>query len=194
LVITSHMSDMSKAAVVFGQLRSPTWLFALLPAFISLVVPTTAWGDIYKWTDERGGINFSDSPPPTSARVKNVEVVEKEIKPTPTEQALLARIQNLERQLQAPQYAAQAPASQPPMPYGGYSPSMPPPPSDYYDSGYDSSYNPSYAPSYYQSYSYPVVPAYSYAVFPRRTFFARPVFVAPPSGFAHAGGGHGRRR
>lgn len=192
-MIASHMSDTSNSAVVFSQLRSPFWLFALLPALISLVIPAIAWGDIYKWTDEQGRTYYSDSPPPTSGKAKNVEVVEKEIKPTPREQALLARIESLERQVQAPQYAAQAPAAQPLMPSGGYSPSMPPP-SNYYDSGYDSGYYPGYYPSYYPSYSYPVVPAYSYVVYPRRTFFTRPAFVAPRSGFAHAGGGHRGRR
>lgn len=194
MAFASHLSDTPKAAALFAQLRSPYWLFALLPAFASLVAPATAWGDIYKWTDEKGGTYYSDSPPPTSGKVKDVEVLEREIKPTSTEQALLARIQNLERQLQAPQYAAQAPAAQPPMPYGGYSPSMPPPPSNYYDSGYNSGYDPGYFPGYYPGYSYPVVPAYSYVVYPRRTFFPRPAFIAPRSGFAHAGGGHRGRR
>ena len=193
MVITSHMSDTLRVALVCAQRRSASWLIALLPAFISLVVPATARGDIYKWTDEKGGTHYSDSSPPVSGKVKNVEVVEKETKPTSTEQALLARIQSLERKLQAPQYAAQAPAAQPPTPYGGYSPSMPPPP-NYYDSGYDSSYYPGTYPSYSLGYPYPVVPAYSYAVYPRRAFFARPAFVAPRSAVAHAGGGHRGRR
>jgi hypothetical protein len=181
--------DAPKTAV--AQLRGP--LFALLPAIISLVVPATAWADIYKWTDEKGGITYSDSPPPAPAKVRNLEVVEKETnKPTPTEQALLARIQNLERQLQAPKYAAQAPPAQPPAPYGGYSPSMPPP-SNYYDNRYDGSYDSGYYPAYYPGYPY-AVPVYSYAVRPRRTFFVRPGFAAPGGRFAHAGGGHMVRR
>ena len=193
MVFTSHVSDASKTAVVSAQRRSPYWSLALLPAFISLFVPATVWGDIYKWTDEKGITNYSDSPPPTSGKVKDVEVVRKDIKTTPTEQAMLARIQSLERQLHAPQYAAQTPAARPPMPYGGYSPPMPPP-SDYYDSGYDSSYYPDTYSNYYPAYYYPVVPAYSYMVLPRRKFFSRPASVVPRSGFVHAGSGHRGRR
>jgi Domain of unknown function (DUF4124) len=192
LVITSHMLDTSKAALVFAHFRSPFWLFALLLALalISLVVPATAWGDIYKWTDEQGKTNFSNVPPTKPGKVKNVEIVLKEARPTPpTEQELLARIESLERQLQARQYAAQAPAVPPPTPYGGYYPSTPPPPPppNYYDSGYGSSYYPDYYPSYYY-------PSYSYAVYPARTFIGRRVFAAPRGGSFRGGGGHRGRR
>jgi hypothetical protein len=199
LVITSHMSDMSKAAVVFAHFRRPFWLFALLPALVSLVIPATAWGDIFKWTDAQGRTNFSNVPPTKSGNVKNVEILLKETRPTsipehvatPTEQALLARIESLERQLQARQYTAQAPAVPPPTPYGSYYPSTPPPPPpsppNYYNSGYDSSYYPSYYPSYYY-------PSYSYAVYPARTFLTRPIFVAPRGGSFRGGGGHRGRR
>lgn len=197
LTMASRMSRALKAAVESAQQRRLSSLFALLPAIVSLAVPATAWGDIYKWTDEKGGINFSDSPPPAPGKVKNLEVVAKETKPAPTEQALLARIESLERQLQVPRYPAQAPAAQPPMPYGGYPQAMPPP-SNYYDSGYDSGYDSSYYagayPGYYPTYSYPVVPVYSYAVVPRRAFFGRPAHVARRNGFAHTGGGHRGRR
>ena len=190
MVIASHMSDTSRPAAVFA--RSPLRLFALLPLLVSLVIPATARGDIYSWTDEKGGTVYSDSPPPTSGKVKNVAVVQKVVKPTPTEQALLARIEALERQQQPPQYAAQAPASPPPMPYGSYYPPAPPPPANYYDSGYDTGYDSgyysSYYPGYYPSNYYPVVPAYSYAVYPRRAFISRPVFAAPRGGSFHGGG------
>ena len=205
MVITSHMSDTSKVAAVFAHFRSPFRLLAVLPAFISLVIPATAWGDIYKWTDEQGRINISNIPPTKSGKVKNVEIVLKEARPTsipehmatPTEQALLARIESLERQLRAQQYAAQAPAVPPPMPYGSYYPSTspppppPPPPPNYYDSGYGSSGYYSNYPSYYPSYYYP---SYSYAVYPARTFIGRPVFAAPRGGSFHGGGGHRGRR
>ena len=195
MVITSHMSETSKAAAVFARVRRPFWLFALLPALVPLVVPAIAWGDIYKWTDERGRTNFSNVPPLKSGKAKNVEIVLKETKPTsipdhvatPTEQALLARIESLERQLRAPQYAAQAPEVPPPMPYSGYYPSTPPPPPpppSYYNSGY--------YPGYYPAYYYPV--ASSYAVYPARTFVTRPIFVAPRGGSVHGGGGHRGRR
>lgn len=58
MVITSHMSDASKAAAMLS--RNPHWLLALLPAML-LVIPATAWGDIYKWTDEQGRTYYSDS-------------------------------------------------------------------------------------------------------------------------------------
>jgi hypothetical protein len=229
LVITSHMSETSKAAV--AHLRSPFRLFDPLFCLISLVIPATAWSDIYKWTDEQGRTCFSNIPPPESRKVKNVEIVLKETTPatkaptsipehvatptelallarvkslerqlqppqyaaqaTPTEQALLARINNLERQVQAQQYAAQAPAVPPPTFYSGYYPSTPPPPPppNYYDAGYNSSYYPSYYPSYY----YPAVASYSYVAYPARTFISRPVFVAPRGGSFYGGGHRGRR-
>ena len=209
MVITSHMSDTSKAAVVFSHFRSPFWLFALLPALISLVIPATAWGDIFKWTDEQGRMVVSNVPPTKSGKANNVQLLVEETRPatkapasirehvaTPTEQALIAKIESLERQLQAPQYAAQAPTVPPPTPYGGYYPSTPPPPppsSSYYGSGYYSGYYSSY-PSYYPSYYYPVMPSYSYAVYPARTFISRPVFAAPRGGSYHGGGGHRGRR
>jgi hypothetical protein len=201
MMIASHRSGTLRAAAVFA--RSPFRLIALLPVLISLAIPATAWGDIYKWTDDKGAIVYSDSPPPTSGKVKNVEVVQKVVKPTSTEQALLARINALERQQQAlqqpPQYAAQPPTVPPPMPYPTYYPPAPspPPPPSYYDSGYDSGYYssayssyPAYYPNYYPSYAYPVYPA--------RVFVPRPVFAAPRGGSFrggggsfHGGGGHG---
>lgn len=194
-MIASHMSDTSKAAAVDS--RGPFWLSALLPALISLAVPATALGDIYKWTDEKGRINISNVPPPTSGKAKNIEVVLKEPKPTSipnhaatsTEQALLSRIEGLERQLRAQQYAQQAPAASPPTPYPSYYPPAPPPPdSSYYNSGYDSGYYPSY-PTYYPSYSYPV--AASFVVYPARTFISRSAFAPSYGGFSRGGGGHG---
>ena len=215
-MIASHMSHMSKAAIEVP--RSAFWLLALLLILIFLIIPATAWGDIYKWTDEQGKINISNVPPPSAGKAKNIEIVLKETKPTPIEQALLARIDALERQQQARQYPAQAPAGPPPMPYGGYHPPTPPPPPppSYYDSGYDTgydssyspSYYPTYYPSYYPTYSYPVVRSYSYASYPARAYMTRPVFAAPRGGsfrggggFSHGGGGsfrggggHGGRR
>ena len=191
LVIASHMSGTSKTAAIFSQ--SLFWSLALLPALVSLAVPATAWGDIYKWTDEKGGANFSNIPPP-AGKAKNVEIVLKETKPTsipnhvatPTEQALLARIESLERQLRAQQYAAQPPAVPPPTPYARYYPPtpLPPPPPSYYDGGSYSSY-----PGYYPSYYYPV--AFSHVVYPARTFVSRPTFAPSRGGFSRGGGGHG---
>jgi len=203
LVIASHISNTPSTAVVPTHFHRARWLFVFLPALISLVVPATAWGDIYKWTDEHGRINISNVPPPTSGKAKNIEIVLKEPKPTSipdhaatsSEQALLARIDNLERQLRTQQYAPQAPAVPPPTPYPSYYPSTPSPPPqpNYYDSGYDAGYNsgfyPSNYPSYYPTYYYPV--ASSYVVYPARTFVTRPAFAAARGGSFRSGGGHG---
>jgi hypothetical protein len=197
LAITSNMSDRSRAAAVFAHFRGPIRLFALLPALISLAVSASAWGDIFKWTDEQGRTNISNVPPPTSGKTKNIEVVLKEAKPasiaqhvaTPTEQALLARIEALERQLESKQYSAPAPAAPAATPYGSYYPATPPPPppsSRYYGSGSYGSY-----PVYYPSSYYPV--ASTYVVYPTRTYLPRPVFVAPRGGHSHGGGGHSGR-
>ena len=113
MVIASHISNTPTTALVPKHFHRARWLFVFLPALISLVVPATAWGDIYKWTDEHGRINISNVPPPTSGKAKNIEIVLKEPKPTSipdhaatsSEQALLARIDNLERQLRTQQYA-----------------------------------------------------------------------------------------
>ena len=134
--------------------RSRFRLSVLFPALLSLILPALAWADIYKWTDESGGTVYSNSRPAKSARAKDVEVVIQEAKPastpdrsaTRTEQALLARIDSLERQLDARQYATQAVQAPPPVPYGAYYPPAPPPPPSYYDSGYSSSY-PGYYPA-----------------------------------------------
>ena len=192
-----HMSESLKVAMVFARVRRRFRLLALLPALIAFVAPTISWGDIYKWTDEHGRTNISNVLPDKTAKAKNVEIVVKEAKPTaiparaatPTEQALLTRIESLERQLQASQYAA--PAAPPPTPYSAYYPSTSPPPSpSYYNNGgYYDSY---YYPSYYPIYSYRVAPPY--VVYRARTFVSRPIFTAPRGALSHSGGGHRGRR
>ena len=170
--------------------RGRLCLSLLLPVLLSLAVPATGWADIYKWTDENGGTVFSNVRPAKSARAKDVEVVVQEAKPasvpdraaTRTEQALLARIDSLERRLEARQYATQAVDAPPPVSYSGYYPPTPPPPS-YYDSGYYWNY-PGYSPAYF----YPF--ASSYVVYPRRAFVGRPIHVAPHGGSFHGRGGH----
>ena len=202
LVIASHISVTSKTAAVFSH--SLFWLLAILPALVSLAVSATAWGDIYKWTDENGVINFSNAPPPQAEKPKNVEILLKETRPTPipnhaatpTEQALLARIDRLERQLRAQQYAAQPPAARPPTPDTNYYPQapLPPPPPGYYGDGSYGSY-----PGYYPGYYYPV--ASSYLIYPAGTFISRPAFAHSRGGFSRGSGGffrgsggHGGRR
>ena len=193
---------------MFLRLRSVSWLCALLPGLIPLAAAQSALGDIYKWTDAQGNTNFSNLPPAKSEKARNVMVVAKESGPSaipartaaPTEQELMARIENLEHQLQARQSAALAPpgappaashAPPPPAPYAGYYPVAPPAQLQYYyDNSNDSGYYPAYAPNYY----YPVLPWYAYGAYPRRAFFARPGFNTGFRGSFHGGGGHGGRR
>jgi hypothetical protein len=155
--------------------------------FSSLLVPALAYADVYIWTDERGTTVISDTPPANPKRATNVEVVVKDserkgAKPrtgaretTPTEERLLERIDNLERQLRAQTYT---PPPQPAPAYSGtYYTSPPPPPP----------YDPYYSPySAYPSY-YP--PAYPYVVystpFVRRSFAVGRPF--PHRGFVHRG-------
>jgi hypothetical protein len=198
LAIVSRLSCVSGIAVAYARLRGQSLLLALLSALTSLAFPAMAGGDIYKWIDEQGRINISNVLPPGAGKTGNVEVVLKEAPAgsfqqtavTPTEQALLARIESLERQLQSRQYAAQAPAVPPPTPYGAYAPPPPPPPpsSGYYGSAYSGGYA-AYFPA--RSY-YPV--ASSYVVYPARTYLPQPVIVVPHGGHARGGSGHRGRR
>ena len=196
MAITSHESDFDKPGEHRAYIFSLVLSLALLLALIFLIVPSAAVADIYKWTDEKGRTWLSNVPPAKSEKVTNFELMAKDAQPaskspahvaTPTEQALLNRIESLERQLQARQYAAQAPAVPPQVSYGSYYPSPPPPPPPM---GYYGSYYPSYYPSYY----YPVVPAYSYGVYPIRTVITRPAFGFSHGSGIHGGGGHRGRR
>jgi len=200
LLIATRTSERSTAAAGFSRVRSVRWSRALVTGLISLAASQSALGDIYKWTDAQGNTNFSNLPPSKSERAANVAVVAKESGPVrigertanPTEQELLARIRNLEGQLQSRQTPAPTPqtapqAAPPPVPYAGNYPVTPAPaPQNYYDNGYDSGYYPAYYPTYY----YPVLPLYAYAAFPRRGFVARPGFNPGFRGSFRGGGGH----
>jgi len=134
-----------------------------LPVLLSLLVPATAWCDVYKWTDEKGSTVISNIRPPDPEKLKNFQLVLKErATPTPpppaqpvaarTEQMLQDRVEMLERELRARQNAPQITVVAPAPTY--------PPPTDY--SGYD--------PGYY----YPVVPGYAYAAYRVRAAAGRP--------------------
>lgn len=158
-------------------MRGVSRVLALLSAVSLLLAPAIASGDIYKWTDERGNTVVSNVQPVNPSRVGDIELLAVETKPaarpsvapsqkaatpqpaTPAEQALQERIENLERQLQAQQYA-QPPQVVPQLPYpGGYYPTPAPPPPD-------PSYYASYDPGYYPGYYYPGPPIYSFVVVP----------------------------
>jgi hypothetical protein len=177
----------------FSLVSSAAWRSLILPGLLALLISPNASGDIYQWTDEQGGTVISNVLPDSPKQAKNIERVVKETPPaaraartvTATEQALLDRIESLERRLQARQYPPPAPAD-----YAadrGYYPPPPPPPSGYYGN---------YAPTYYPSYHYPLVmaaPMYPYVVYPR-TIVARPAAVGAHRGSFHGGAGHRARR
>lgn len=174
----------------FARIYGCSRVLALLPICITLLAPATVLGDIYKWTDERGNTVVSNLQPVNPSTVSGMELVATVSKPatqypvarspqarTRTEQALEARIENLERQLQAQQYAQQPQVDQQSSYSGGdYPTSAPPPPDPNYNSGYDPGYDPGYYPSYYN----PWPPSYSFIVAPARPFVRRAVFVNRP--------------
>lgn len=49
-------------------------LMLLALGCFSLLGPTTATAEIYKWVDEQGRVYFQDHPPPTEAKVTGVEM------------------------------------------------------------------------------------------------------------------------
>ena len=190
MALASHLPGLWNADAWLARIFGFSRVLAFLPVFLTLLAPATVRGDIYKWTDERGNTVISNVQPVKSSRVSDVELLAAATKParqlpaapsqqaaTPTEQALEARIEDLERQLQAQQYAQQ-PQVDPQSSYsGGYYPTpAPPPPDPNYYSGYDPGYNPGYYPSYYN----PWPPSYSFIVAPARPFVRRPVFVNRP--------------
>jgi hypothetical protein len=152
---------------------------------MTLLVPASAGGDIYKWTDEQGSIVYSNSLPEKPHAAANVERVIKERPAPPREQALQERIDNLERQLQAPP-ATPAPPSPAPTGYHDGSYTYPPPAPPAHIS--------SNAPVFHPGHLYPLIPAYSYVVFPVRPYMVRPAFHGGYRGVWRAGSSHRGRR
>jgi hypothetical protein len=167
--------------------RSCARLLALLPICLSLFAPASVRADIYKWTDERGNTVVSNLQPVDPSMVSGVELIATAVKPsaqypappsqqagTPTEQALAARIEDLERQVQAQQYAQQQ-QGDPNADYsGGYYPAPPPPDPGYYGS---------YDPGYYGGYDSGFYPSDYYPYYPWPLSYS--VIVAPASRFGH---------
>ena len=131
------------------------WLF--VPAWLAMLVPAAA-ADIYIWTDDRGTTVISDTRPENPRALKNFEVVVRDAdrgarkgsgprEATRTEQKLLDRIEELERQVRAQAYTSPPPA---PAPSSAviYSTSPPPPPA----------YDPFYSSGFFPPFSY-VMPA-----------------------------------
>ncbi|HKA43079.1 MAG TPA: DUF4124 domain-containing protein [Burkholderiales bacterium] len=168
--IASRSLVAATADVLRAHLAVLTRSIVLLAGLLLPLVPATARADLYKWTDEQGSTVISNVRPANPQKVRNFEVVLKETEraPTRSEQVLLDRIDNLERQLRTQQ-----------------SPPPAPPPYAAYNEGYyaaQPAYSPPPPPSYYNDYYpgyYPWLPSYSY-IFPGRSFFHRPRSV-----FAH---------
>ncbi|MGZ5144252.1 MAG: DUF4124 domain-containing protein [Burkholderiales bacterium] len=180
--MTSHSPAALKTNVFAGRIRSLT--FVLLTPLLAAVGPATAWADIYKWTDERGGTVISNARPTHPSKVKNFEVAVEEVKSTivaaPADQMLLDKLDRLERQLLAQQYLQQAQTLPLTSNYAGYNPAPPPPPPGYFGIDY---------PGYY----YPPVISSPYVFYGARPFVSRPRFAVAHNsvvrgGFAHSGG------
>jgi len=204
MILSSHFPGLRHIDAWFARIRGVSRGLALLPLCLTLLAPASVRGDIYKWTDEQGNTVISNVRPASTSKVSDVELLATAARPatpapmaapaqapTRTEQALEARIENLERQLQAQQtfeaqqalqaqqaYQAQQAPMDPQASYsGGDIPIPPPPPSDpgYY-SGYDPGYYPGYLPGYYN----PWPPTSFIVVAPARRFVHRPGFVNRP--------------
>jgi hypothetical protein len=190
MALASHLPGLWNVDAWFARIYGCSRVLVLLPIGLTLLAPATVLGDIYKWTDERGNTVVSNLQPVNPSMVSGVELVATVAKPaaqypvapsqragTRTEQALEARIEDLERQVQAQQYTQQ-PQVDPQSGYsGGDYPAPPPPPPDpNYYSGYDPGYDSGYYPSYYNPWPL----SYSFIVAPARPFVRRPVFVNRP--------------
>ena len=131
----------------------------LFSAWLGVLAPAAA-ADIYIWTDERGTTVISDTRPENPRALKNLEVVRDADRgtrkgsgpreATRTEQRLLDRIEELERQVRAQTYASPPPPAPAPAPSYAvvYSTTPPPPPA----------YDPYYTSGFYSPFPY-VVPA-----------------------------------
>lgn len=147
---------------------------ALMPVFASLLAPASAWADLYKWTDEQGGMVISDIPPIDPSRVRGMKLLATASKPAARsaaispepaantkERELEARIGELERQLREQQAAQQLQPLAQTSDTPGNTPE--PPPQLLEAEGYNSQtaeYNSGYYPSPY--YAPPL--AYSFVV------------------------------
>jgi hypothetical protein len=201
MALVSHLPVLRNPDAWFARICGFARVLAPLPLCLTLLAPATVRGDnIYKWTDERGNTVISNIQPAASSRVSDVELLaatrpaaQMPAAPPPkaatrTEQALEARIQNLERQLETQQYEQQPQADpQSSYPADYYAAPAAPPPDPGYYSGYGAGYDPGYYPGYYPGFYNPWPPAYSFIVAPARTFAHRPGNVHRP------GVGVGRR-
>lgn len=187
MALASHLPGSWNTAAWFARICGCSRALAPLPIFVLLFAPAPVRGDIYKWTDERGNTIISNVQPVGPGKVSGMELLAAETRPAApspvagsqaaparTEEALQARIENLERQLQAQQLAQQSQG----VPQSNYSEDYypaPPPPPPY--PNYYSNYGPVYSSGYYP---YPPPVSYYYAAIPARPAVRRPAFVSRP--------------
>ena len=204
MILSSQFPGLRHIDARIARIRGVSRGLALLPLCLTLLAPASVRGDIYKWTDEQGNTVISNVRPASTSKVSDVELLATATRPatpspvtappqaaTRTEQALEARIENLERQLQAQQtfdaqqalqsqqaFQAQQAQMDPQASYSGGDMPIPPPPPP--DPGYYSGYDPGYYPGYFPGYYNPWPPTSFLVVAPARTFAHRPVFVNRP--------------
>ncbi|MEN3353405.1 MAG: hypothetical protein V7640_1563 [Betaproteobacteria bacterium] len=71
----------------------------LMPVSLKLLVvlitlaPLHANADLYRWTDEKGSIHYSDRAPPKSSNVKDVSIVENRLSVYSQDKATMDRVQ-----------------------------------------------------------------------------------------------------
>ena len=67
-------------------------------ATVLLATATAADATLYRWVDEKGHVTYSDVPPPTGARVREVVTLEEERPPTASELRTRQILEEAERE------------------------------------------------------------------------------------------------
>ncbi|MGZ5119371.1 MAG: DUF4124 domain-containing protein [Burkholderiales bacterium] len=75
-------------------MRAPTLLLTTtLVATLTAAAPFTANAELFRWVDERGGINYSDRAPAKSSNVKDLSVVQDRLSVYSPDRATLEMVQ-----------------------------------------------------------------------------------------------------
>jgi hypothetical protein len=116
-----------------------------IAALLLILAAMCAHAETYRWVDEKGRVNYSNTPPPSAGKAKQVRAVEDRVSTYQTDPAYEQYLRQRAAQITAAQEAAwlerqrQLAAAQ-----AAYPP-------DYYQSSYSS-----YPDYYYSGYVYPV--------------------------------------
>ena len=187
-----------------ARLRGDARMLALLPLLAAVLAPASARADLYQWTDEEGRTVISDMLPVDPGKVSGVKLLARASKAAAArpatlsppaadakQQALEARIAELERQLQERQSASPPPVQA--SDGEGYCPAPPAPEPGNYVTEYKTVYYP--VPYYVSPPAYSVIvvparpslhrphPAHRPASAPRPAFVSRPQFTGPTPRF-----------